>query len=304
MKTKIPDNLKAELPPTTWGKVLGMTPIIMTVIATLLAGIASSEMTHAQYDRSLAAQLQSKAGDQWGYFQAKKMRGTMQQNTLELLQATLEIPPLDQAALATVVASLNSPAAAPTLAALEKAALPAVPPAADFAPNLKAALDALNASKPESELQALLKPVSDEDLSNAMIQAKSSALAFDAVIKPVNADLDHVEKILTQPGTDKGLRQSFLAARLRFGAVRYDNEARLNQVVGNLYELQVRKSNASAEHHHQRSARFFYGMLAAQMGVIISTFAIAARQKNLLWSLAAAAGLAAVSFSAYVFLRV
>jgi hypothetical protein len=85
---------------------------------------------------------------------------------------------------------------------------------------------------------------------------------------------------------------------------RYDNEARLNQVVGNIYELQVRKANASAERHHTRSDQFFYGMLIAQMGVIISTFAIAARQKNLLWSLAAAAGLLAVSMSAYVFLRV
>ena len=32
---------------------------------TLLAGLASSEMTRAQYDRSFAAELQSKAGDQW-----------------------------------------------------------------------------------------------------------------------------------------------------------------------------------------------------------------------------------------------
>jgi hypothetical protein len=45
-------------------------------------------------------------------------------------------------------------------------------------------------------------------------------------------------------------------------------------------------------------------MLAAQMAVIISTFSIAARQKSLLWSLAAAAGMAAVSFSVYVYLCV
>jgi hypothetical protein len=38
------------------------------------------------------------------------------------------------------------------------------------------------------------------------------------------------------------------------------------------------------------------------MAVIISTFAIAARKRNLLWSLAAAAGAAAVGFAAYVFL--
>jgi len=52
-------------------------------------------------------------------------------------------------------------------------------------------------------------------------------------------------------------------------------------------ELQVRKSNISAEHHHKRSQQFFFGMLAAQADVIISTFAVAPRKRNLLWSLAA-----------------
>jgi hypothetical protein len=88
---------------------------------------------------------------------------------------------------------------------------------------------------------------------------------------------------------------------LRYTANRYDTEARLNQNVAGIYELQVRKSNISAERRHQRSGKFFYGMLAAQMGVIISTFAMAARQKSVLWSVAAAAGLAAVSFAGYVY---
>ena len=73
-KIQIPDELKQDLPPSKWGKILAATPIVMTVIATMLAGLASSEMTKAQYDRSLAAQLQSKAGDQWNYYQAKKLR--------------------------------------------------------------------------------------------------------------------------------------------------------------------------------------------------------------------------------------
>jgi hypothetical protein len=63
-KIGIPEEFKHDLPQTMWGKILGVTPIVMTVIATMLAGLASSEMTKAQYDRSLAAQLQSKAGDQ------------------------------------------------------------------------------------------------------------------------------------------------------------------------------------------------------------------------------------------------
>ena len=45
-------------------------------------------------------------------------------------------------------------------------------------------------------------------------------------------------------------------------------------------------------------------MLAAQLGVIVSTFAMAARQRNLLWSLAAAAGLLAIAFAIYVYLYV
>ena len=303
MKATIPEHLKADLPQNKWGKILGMTPIIMTVIATLLAGIASSEMTHAQYDRSLAAQLQSKAGDQWGYFQAKKLRGALQQNTLELLQATLEVPPLDAASLQQALASLKAPAVSETLAALQTGALPALPPGDGIKPNVQAALDALTSLKSEAEIFDLLHQVTDADLTEAMSEAKGQALAFDAAVKPVNSNLDRLEKLLNQPGAARGTLQGFTAARLRFSGASYDNQARLNQVVGYLFELQVRKSNASAERHHNRSGRFFYGMLAAQMGVVISTFAIAARKKNLLWSLAAAAGLLAVSFSAWVFLR-
>jgi hypothetical protein len=92
MKTKLPEELTSEVPQTKWGKILLATPVVMTVIATLLAGLASSEMTRAQYDRALGAQLQSKAGDQWGYFQAKKLRGAMQQNSFELLTATTDAP--------------------------------------------------------------------------------------------------------------------------------------------------------------------------------------------------------------------
>ena len=54
-KVQLPESLKADVPQNRWGKVLTATPVVMTVIATLLAGLSSSEMTRAQYDRSLAA---------------------------------------------------------------------------------------------------------------------------------------------------------------------------------------------------------------------------------------------------------
>jgi len=83
--------------------------------------------------------------------------------------------------------------------------------------------------------------------------------------------------------------------------LRYDIESRLNQAIANLYELQVRKSNLSAERHHRRSGRFFYGMLAAQAAVIVSTFSLAAQKRSVLWLLAAGAGLAAIAFAVYVY---
>jgi len=275
MKIEIPDALKSDVPQTFWGKILMATPIIMTVIATALAGLASSEMTRAQYNRSLAAQQQSKAGDQWGFFQAKRLRGAMQRSTLDVLQSTVEIKPLSAG---------EFPGQLPEI------------PAATVAPPVKAALEAVEAAQPDAEIATLILALKEATLDEALRVARDRATAFDNATKPINQAIERLEG--QTPSRD------FIAARLKFAAARYDAEARLNQAVANLYELQVRRSNLIAERHHKRSQRFFYGMLAAQAGVIISTFAIAARKRSLLWSLAAAAGTGAVSFAIYVYLFV
>jgi len=292
-KIQIPDELKKDLPQSTWGKVLGATPIVMTVIATMLAGLASSEMTKAQYDRSAAAQLQSKAGDQWGYYQAKKLRSAVARNTLDLLAATSDVSPLTADALPGADAA--------TVDALVKNKIPAATPA-KFDDGVNAALEAVEGSRPESEVLAALAKVKDATLAESLNAAKDAANAFDNATKSINKTSDKLDETLM--AGDKRVFRDFSAARLRYTAARYDAEARLNQAVGGIYELQVRKGNISAEHHHKRSAKFFYGMLAAQMAVIIATFSIAARQKSFLWSLAAAAGLSAVSFAAYVYFYV
>lgn len=77
----------AKEPRTLWERILTTTPVVLSVVATLLAGQSSAEMTRAQYRRSLAAQNQSKAADQWGFFQAKKTRKLMAEYTVELLEA-------------------------------------------------------------------------------------------------------------------------------------------------------------------------------------------------------------------------
>ena len=289
-KIVIPEQLKQELPQNKWGKILGVTPIVMTVIATMLAGLASSEMTKGQYDRSLAAELQSKAGDQWGYYQAKKLRGALAQNTLDLLAATSEVAPLEPSSVPGADAA--------TLAALTKAQLPDATPA-KFADDVQAAIDLLVNSRPETEIAAALAKVKPAALAASLTDALSAAMAFDRATKAVNKAVDKGETLLA--AGDKNVFRGFAAARLRYTAARYEAEARLNLAVAGIYELQVRQSNYSADKHRARSGKFFFGMLAAQLAVIVSTFAIAARQRSFLWSIAAAAGVAAVLFSVYVY---
>ena len=311
---KIPDQLKADVPQTKWGKTLMATPVVMTVIATMLAGLASSEMTRAQYDRSLGAQRQSKAGDQWSFFQAKKLRSALQRNALDLLQSSAELHPVDAGLLKSLVHSspqalalLDSPAGQQTASFLQSGELPGNTAPAVFDERIKAALDAVDALKPDAEIAAILtgkSGVSEKMLDEAVRVAKERADGFDTTTAPINKAIDQLDKALNAPGVPQDGRRDFTAARLRYATARYDAEARLNQAIASLFELQVRKSNISAEHHHARSQRFFYGMLAAQMAVIVSTFAIAARQRNLLWSLAAAAGIVAIAVAIYVYLFV
>src|SRR4051794_36961379 len=63
------------------------TPVILAVLVPLMLGRSSTEMTMAQYHRAEAAQHQSKAANQWGFFQAKRIRGTSYDAALDVVQA-------------------------------------------------------------------------------------------------------------------------------------------------------------------------------------------------------------------------
>src|SRR5689334_24736563 len=82
-------------------RALAAVPVALTVLATVLAGLSSSEMTRSMYYRSLAAQEQSKAGSQWAFFQAKRMRGTTLEANTELLRTLADVPPLSAELLRT-----------------------------------------------------------------------------------------------------------------------------------------------------------------------------------------------------------
>jgi hypothetical protein len=104
--------------------------------------------------------------------------------------------------------------------------------------------------------------------------------------------------------TNSTLSGALSTSRLEFNANRYQREAQYNQVLAELYEVQVRREGFLSDRHRERSKEFFYGMLGAQAGVTIATFSLAVKRKSLLWGLAATAGLLAVSFAAYVYLFV
>lgn len=320
MQVEVPAELKSSVPHTMFGKLLAATPVVMAVIATMLAGLSSSEMTAAQYARSLAAQQQSKAGDQWSFFQAKRQRGEYQSNTAQLLQSLTPVHPLNPDALQSLPGTtkqfsdvLNSSPGKQAMRYLQHGTLPDVPPAPPQSAQLKAALAGLDNLDTDSQMESLLAPVTDQDLESALRSAQDRAQAFDTATAPINDAIDKLQAQLSlspiaAATSDSAAAQTastirdFTVASQLYTAARYLTEAHLNQSIANLYELQVRKSNFAAQRHYTRSQRFFYGMLAAQLGVIISTFAMAARQRNLLWSLATAAGLLALSFAAWVYL--
>jgi hypothetical protein len=187
------------------------------------------------------------------------------------------------------------------------AEVPNVPDAPALDPKLQAAIEAIANGRPDSEIVTLIAQLKAESVDAALHASQDRAQAFDAAVKPLSQTIDVLAKLLsTSPsaGTGKSISRDFTAARLRYAAQRYDAEARLNQAIGNLHEVQVHLSNFAAERHRVRSQRFFYGMLIAQAAVIVSTLAMAARQRNVLWSLAAAAGLVAIAFAIYVYLWV
>jgi hypothetical protein len=85
-----------------WDTILTATPVALTVVATILAGLSSGEMTRAQYHRALAAQDQSKTSDEWAYFQAKKYRSTYSTGTASQLRLQSTRQPFTPAVLAAL----------------------------------------------------------------------------------------------------------------------------------------------------------------------------------------------------------
>jgi Domain of unknown function (DUF4337) len=357
------------------------TPVILTVLATVLAGISSSEMSAAQYYRSIAAQMQSKASDQWGFFQAKRLREEQSITTIQVLENLTQPIPLDarnlqdfgqhlidqmkRAIIETVntsyttaseawvskeltdrtdrvvylVKQLNQattqPDAAQAISGFVRGDVPTIQEKTIDDQGIKDSVAAVNSRVAENESERQAGQIDEDRLDQAVAIANDNAAAFDDAISRWDEKVSRISEIfdaiaketstfertarwvsdqVDENVFDKStvsvhelagqLNAAFSIARLRFNAARYDRDARYNQVLADLYEVRVRKESYLSERHRLRSKEFFYVMLGAQTGVTIATLSLAVRRRMVLWSIAVAAGLAAASFAAYVYLFV
>jgi Domain of unknown function (DUF4337) len=325
-------------PRGVWGMILTATPVALTALATAFAGLSSSEMTQAMYHRSLAAQHQSRAGDQWAFFQAKRIRGNGLESSGELLQVLAHPEPFD---LRTVARDVNqvyalidaanksnkkeSEGSRPVLDQVKSADLtvphvesrPLAEPAARQAYE---AVAAIAKRQPESDTAALVAKLSPETIDEAIRLAEDDADQLDKACEPANETVRQLKGVIQRVGSsvrplrgktgpaaeavtqfDK-LDASFRAAAMDYEARRYRQEAAFNRRAAEAYEVRVRRSGIESDRHRERSKRFFYSMLLAQVGATVSALALARAQRSLLWLLAALAGVVAVSFTAYVYL--
>lgn len=391
--------------------VFTTTPVVLTILGTVLAGLSSSEMTLAQYYRTLAAQSQSKAANQWNFFQVKRIRGTSLEVFLDLLPVQARAAKLDAPSLLAAAdthlrqARLSQGAAARLQQASDaaKGELPAksgpatlqaaarvaqlandqlqaaekahallaqrartpevqaafqaithreMPAGATVAPIENAVIareiGAMSNGQDEAQVLTQLGPGEiNAEIQRAESNTRNVELALEApdrlidelgrairdqlaltvvfhqavqevvgVVEELPAnerqplvalqraavDVQQRDTALLQAGDE--LKNLYKAADHGYTARRYRWEADFNRQTAQLYELQVRKHSQDAERHRQRSRLFFFGLLFAQAGTAIASLALAARQQSILWAIAGLAGLAALIFSAVVYLAV
>lgn len=159
-------------------KVVTITPVVMAIIATLLAGLSSSEMTKAQYFRSVAGQNQSKAGDQWGFFQAKRIRGNQMENEVDLLPVTSRPGALKPMTLKVATARLAG--------SLKEA---------------KSQVEALKKAAEEKKVPEVVA-AADEFLKDPFLK-KVAEISAENLMKLLDADLDKNKDAFQYLGTRK-----------------------------------------------------------------------------------------------------
>jgi hypothetical protein len=303
----------AEEPKGLLDKLGAALPIALTAIATAFAGMSTSELQQAMFWRSAAAQDQAKATNQWTLAGFKRDRSLLMQSTAATLraQAGYADPGLDREPRPSADNG-TSPDGLDWLAG--KGPPPAkLPEVVD--PNLLELLKAIREREPEADLLKKARMVPQHGINKTIDDAEKANEQIDKEWDPhVKAATKYVQdrsKAAARPKSDDKDRPAAQAQATALQAAlyemeqrRYRAEATLNQGIGFLYEARVRISTAESDRHRERSKNFFYSMLAAQIGAVISSLALARKQKSALWALAGLAGIVAIVIGIYVYVGI
>lgn len=262
-------------------------PVALTAIATILAGMSTGELSRAMYWRSAAAQDQAKANDQWSLAGFKRDRSLMCETTADTLRAVggYEKGPETK--------KTPTPELVETVGAWIRGK--GEPPVDDK--QVRAVLQAVHDHLGEPDVLKLAREVNPDRLRDLITAATEQANVMD---QPFEAELTAARE--AAKSGSKESRAAATAARYEVDARRYRAESTANQWVGFLLEVRVQCSTATSDRHRRRSENFFMAMLAAQVGGVGSSLALARKRKSVLWLVAGLAGLAALGFGTYVYL--
>jgi hypothetical protein len=249
-----------DVPKSATAKALAAVPVALTVLATILAGLSSSEMTRSMYYRSLAAQQQSKAGSQWAFFQAKRIRGTTLDATGDLVRTLVDTPPFEPETLHSLAARVEAglrdgPSAAPDKAKAARQKLDALldrpevkqswgyltgknlPAIEERHVSDDAIADVLNAVRAhQTELQTVAKVtrVNEDRLEAAIEAAEANSDAFDEacksatdIVRDLDAIVGEFATAVRDAGTNGGeARAALKSLTASVSAMRQDFTAR------------------------------------------------------------------------------
>jgi hypothetical protein len=325
-----------------WEGVLTGTPVVLTVLSTLLAGLSSTEMSLAQYHRALSAQHQAKTVDQWSFFQAKRGRAAGYDTAVDGMIASASaagsapLPVTPQRVSAELGTSAGANAVTPEMAdALTRIVPPfpklkgdvfepasAAPKGLELTPvapedgTVATLMEAVRRRLTEDQTRDLVGRVDPTAVADSLRAAEYNANSFDEWSDRIDVPLSAVDALLRRHAEsaaasgDRGkaesasrLRRDWIIARDTFLAWRYRIQANFNMRSALLYEVQVRRSSWESAIHIRRCWGYWYGQLAVQAAVTVATMSLAVRSRSLLWAIAAAASLAGVGYSAGVYLN-
>jgi len=320
--TPVSESARPEEPKGMLQKLGAALPIGLTALATVFAGMSTSALQQAMYWKSQAAQDQSKATNQWSLAGFKRDRALIMQTTAAQLRAASEyrLPTFTT----TAVKSASDPEAEKKaqeyqLKALgwlteekgDKAGPPRVKLPEITDENIKALRDGIESRQPEAELLALAAKVNKDAINKAIddtekaveqvdkdwdpiIKAASSLVQKEAGMKADVSEEDRKKKAANATAAQ--------ATGFELEQRRYRAESFMNQGIAFLYEIRVKVSTAESDKHRRKSQQFFYAMLAAQIGAVVSSLAIARQKMSVLWFFASAIGLVSLGIGLYVFL--